>query len=384
MTPDPTVHEFRINCTDAELYDLRSRLANTRWPARETVSDWSQGIPLDIVQEMVEHWAKDYYWPARQERLNRFPQFTTVIDGLRIHFVHVVSRHPHAIPLVLTHGWPGSFVEFLKLVEPLTNPEDPADAFSLVIPSLPGFAFSEIPRDPGWGVARTARAWAELMTRLGYERFAAGGSDWGTSVSASLGIQFPERIIGLQLIPPLAPPDPATFESLTPFEQRALRDLKEANERESGYSAIQSTKPQTLSYGLVDSPVALCAWILEKFWSWTDNRGDLQRVISRDDFLDNLMVYWMTRTGASSTRMYWESLSEVWNIFNREVVDHVTVPVGASIFPHEVPRVSQRWAARRFTDIRQWHELDRGGHFAALEQPDLVVEEFRSFLRPLR
>ncbi len=233
-------------------------------------------------------------------------------------------------------------------------------------------------------VARTARAWAELMTRLGYERFAAAGSDWGTSLSASLGLQFAERVVGLQLIPPLPAPDPSTFDSLTEAERIALADLERANAVESGYSAVHSTKPQTIGYALVDPPVALCAWLLEKFWSWTDNGGDLHSVISRDVFLDNLMMYWVPRTGASSVRMYWESFSEIWEVFNTEVRDRIAVPVGASIFPRENPRASRRWASRRFTDIRQWHELERGGHFAALEQPAVVASEIASLFRTLR
>jgi pimeloyl-ACP methyl ester carboxylesterase len=383
-----TVRPFTIQVPEADLADLKSRLARTRWSERETVDDWSQGLPLRVAQEMCAYWEHEYDWRARERQLNSFPQFTTDIDGLAVHFVYLKSANPGAIPIVLTHGWPGSFVEYLKVIGPLVDPVAHGgaveDSFDVVIPSLPGYAFSGKPTVAGWGVARVARAWAALMSELGYERFAAAGSDWGTSVSASLGIQFPERVIGLHLIPPLVAPDPSTFDSLTPSERAAIDDLARTNAAEAGYSAEHSTKPQTIGYALVDSPAALCSWVLEKFWSWSDNRGDLHSVIGRDEFLDNLMMYWIPGTGASSVRMYWESFPEIFAIFSSEVVDQVTVPVGASIFPQENPRVSERWAARRFTDIRQWHELERGGHFPALEQPSVVVAELASFFRLLR
>ncbi|WP_435748709.1 epoxide hydrolase family protein [Microbacterium sp. PMB16] len=382
------IRPFRIDYPRAQWDDLRDRLARTRWPDAETVGDWSQGLPLSVARDMCAYWQDGYDWRAREEQLNSFPQFTTEVDGLDLHFVHVRSSHAEATPLVLTHGWPGSFVEFLKLIGPLTEPEahglSGGPAFHVVVPSLPGYAFSGKPTETGWGVDRIARAWAVLMDRLGYGRFGAAGSDWGTSVSASLGRQFPDRIIGLQLIPPLAAPDPATLDSLTSFEKAALDDLERANATESGYSAMHSHKPQTIGYALVDSPVALCTWILEKFWAWTDNDGDLHSVIGRDEFLDNLMTYWMTGSGASAARLYWESFPDIWALFNTDVVDRIEVPVGASIFPAENPRPSRRWAERRFTDIRQWHELDRGGHFASFEQPATVAAELREFFGGLR
>ncbi|WP_223623975.1 epoxide hydrolase family protein [Microbacterium sp. EST19A] len=377
------IRPFQIAYSQEAWDDLRDRLARARWPEKETVDDWSQGLPLRVARDMCDYWLHEYDWRARQDRLNSFAQFTTDADGLEIHFVHVRSSHPDATPLLLTHGWPGSFVEFLKLVGLLTEPETHgapnAPAFHVVIPSLPGYAFSGKPTETGWGVDRIARAWAELMDRLDYETFGAAGSDWGTSVSASLGRQFPDRVIGLHLIPPLVAPDRTTLDSLTAFEQQALDDLERANATGSGYSAMHSHQPQTIGYALVDSPVALCTWMLEKFWAWTDNGGDLHSVISRDEFLDNVMTYWMTGSGASSARLYWESFPDIWAIFNTDVVDRIEVPVGASIFPAENPRPSRRWAERRFTDIRQWHELERGGHFASFEQPQVVVAELREF-----
>lgn len=374
-----TIRDFTIDVDDATLQDLRDRLRRTRWPLRETVPDWSQGIPLKYVQELCRYWADDYDWPVRQTQLNRFPQVRVDLDGLAIHCVHLPSPHKDATPLILTHGWPGSFIEYLGLANELADP--PAggtkEAFHVVIPSLPGYGFSGQPLEPGWSVKRIARLWADLMSELGYARFGAVGSDWGTTISTSLGAQFPDRLIALELIPPLAPPDPATFGALTEVESMALSDLERVDADGSAYSAMHTTRPQTTGYALVDSPAALCAWITEKFWQWTDNAGDLYSVIDRDRLLDNLMTYWVTQTGASSVRLYWESFSEIQGIFSGAIVDRIDVPVGASIFPREVPRISKRWAERRFTNIVQWREHPRGGHFAAMEQPDLVIGDIR-------
>ncbi len=388
------VTPFRIAIPDETLADLRERLARTRWPEPATVPDWSQGVPVDYLRDLCGHWANGYDWRATEARLNGWPQFRTIIDGLGIHFLHVRSPHEDAQPLVLTHGWPGSVVEFGKVIGPLTDPTryggDPADACHLVCPSLPGYAFSDKPTATGWGVDRIARAWATLMGRLGYRRYAASGGDWGTSVSASLGRQYPQRLVGIHLTPPLAPPDPATFDDLTDTERAALAALADATQSGDGYSMQQSTRPQTVGYGLVDSPVALCAWIVEKFWAWCDHDGDLHRVLSRDEVLDNVMLYWLTGSGASSARLYWESFRDVQRLFQTgpdggvAAANQVPVPTGCSVFPKDNPRPSRRWAARRFTDIRYWHELDRGGHFAAFEQPELFVDEVRACLRALR
>ncbi|SFJ23812.1 epoxide hydrolase family protein [Amycolatopsis sacchari] len=371
---------FRIDVPQEQLDDLRERLRRTRWPDPEPVADWSQGVPLSYVRDLCRYWAEEYDWRATEARLNALPQYVTEIDGVRVHFAHVRSPHPDALPLVLTNGWPGSLTEYLKVVEPLTNPPDPADAFHLVLPTLPGYGFSGKPTTTGWGVQRIARAWAELMARLGYARYGAAGSDWGTSVTTSLGQQDAARLAGIHVIPPIAAPDPATFDDLTDDERATLEALEHAGEHESGYSAEQSTKPQTLGYGLVDSPAALCAWIVEKFRSWTE-RPDL---LTRDELLDNVMLYWLPGTGASSARLYWESFRQVSEWFTRTNDDTIDVPTGCSVFPREVPRPSRRWAARRYTDIRWWHEPPRGGHFAALEEPELFAEELRSFFRLVR
>jgi epoxide hydrolase len=375
------VTPFRIDVPEAELDDLRERLRRTRWPDRETVDDWSQGVPLAYVHELCRYWAEEYDWRATEARLNALPQFRTEIDGLGIHFVHVRSPHADALPIVMTHGWPGSIVEFTKAIGPLADPVahggDPADAFHVVCPSLPGYGFSDAPTETGWGIERIAAAWSALMARLGYDRYGAQGSDWGTSVSTLIGRQDPEHVAALHLVPPLAAP--VLDDDLTAAERAALDDLRRRQATGSAYGELHATRPQTIGYGLVDSPAALCAWVVEKFVEWSDGS-----VLTRDDLLDNLMLYWLPGTGASSARLYWESFARVSEWFSSATTDEIAVPVGCSIFPREIPRASRRWAERRFTDIRHWNELDRGGHFAAYEQPELFVEEVRAVFRHVR
>jgi pimeloyl-ACP methyl ester carboxylesterase len=380
------VTPFRLAVPVAKLEDLRARLRATRWPERETVDDDAQGVALADLQALCAYWADGYDWRVVEAELNEAPQFRTTIEGLGIHFLHVRSPHREALPLVITHGWPGSVVEFLKVLGPLTDPPahggGAADAFDVVCPSLPGYGWSDKPGEPGWGVERIARAWAVLMARLGYDRYGAQGSDWGTSISASLGQHDAAHVAGIHLMPPLAPPDPATRDDLSDREQAALDTMKRGAQRDSGYSTEHATRPQTIGYSLVDSPAGLAAWITEKFHSWSDPAS----VLSRDAILDNLMLYWLPGTGASSARLYWESLSDVtrWLQGPLEERDLVDVPTGCTIFPHELQRPSQRWAARRFRDIRYWSEPERGGHFAAFEQPAHFVEEVRAFFRLVR
>ena len=382
------VTRFRIDAPEGELEDLRARLRHTRWPEPETVDDWSQGVPLEYLQDLCAYWASDYDWRLIEARLNALPQFRTEIDGLGIHFLHVRSLHPGALPLVITHGWPGSVIEFLEVIGPLTDPGahggDAADAFHLVCPSLPGYGFSDKPTRPGWGVDRIAAAWAVLMARLGYERYGAQGSDWGTSIGASLAQRDPDHVAGIHLTPPLAPPDPATLDDPTERERAALASLEYSAAWDSGYSLEHATRPQTIGYALVDSPAALCAWIVEKMWAWSDNDGHLENVLTRDAVLDNLMLYWLPRTGASSARLYWQSMRQVNEWISGVVTDTVAAPTGCSIFPRELQRPSRRWAEKRFVDIRYWNEPARGGHFAAFEQPQLFVDEVRAFFRLVR
>jgi pimeloyl-ACP methyl ester carboxylesterase len=379
---------FAIRAGDDVLTDLRERLRRTRWPEPATAGGWRQGMPLDELRELCAYWADGYDWRAAEERLNRMPQFRTPIDGVGIHFVHARSPHPDAVPLILTHGWPGSIVEFAKVIGPLTDPTpyggEAADAFHVVCPSLPGYGFSDRPAEQGWTVERIARAWVRLMERLGYHRFAAAGHDWGTSVSTSIAQQNGDRVIGIHLIPPLVAPDPATLGELTDAERAALRDLEASGDSGDGYSLEFATKPQTIGYALVDSPAALAAWIIEKFQAWTDCDGDLSTILTRDELLDNLMLYWLPGTGASAARLYWESFREVQARFRGKTSDVVDAPTGCSIFPRENPRPSRRWAEKRFTNIRYWNEPARGGHFAAFEQPALFVEEVRACFRALR
>jgi pimeloyl-ACP methyl ester carboxylesterase len=289
---------------------------------------------------------------------------------------------------VLTHGWPGSVIEFLKVIEPLADPVthggDAADAFHVVCPSLPGYGFSDKPTHTGWGIERIAAAWARLMAGLGYERYGAGGSDWGTSISTLVAQHDPDHVAGIHLVPPLAPPDPATLDDLTDRERAALASIERAAEWDSGYSSEHATRPQTIGYALTDSPSALCAWIVEKFWAWTDCDGHPENAISRDELLDNLMLYWLPRAGASAARLYWESIRQVNEWITGSPGETIAVPAGCSIFPKELQRPSRRWAERRYTDIRHWNELDRGGHFAAFEQPELFVGELRAFFRQVR
>ncbi|HEX5617787.1 MAG TPA: epoxide hydrolase [Solirubrobacteraceae bacterium] len=370
------ISPFRIAVSDEQLEDLRTRLRSTRWPERETATN--QGVPLDYMQELCAYWADRYDWRATEARLNALPQFRTEIDGLGIHFIHVRSADPDALPLVMTHGGPGSVVEFLKAIGPLS------DEFHVVCPSLPGYGFSDKPAERGWGVQRIADAWAELMARLGYERYGAQGSDWGTSVSTCLGQQDREHVVGIHLVPPLAPPDPATLDDLTDAERAALADLEHTAEWDSGYSREHATRPQTIGYALTDSPAALAAWIVEKLWAWTDCDGHVENVLTRDEILDNLMLYWLPATGASSARLYWESIRQVDEWISGSVVETVDVPTACTVFRKELQRPSRRWAERRFTDIRYWSEPPRGGHFAAFEQPERFVDEVRAAFRQMR
>jgi pimeloyl-ACP methyl ester carboxylesterase len=321
-----------------------------------------------------------------EARLNAWPQVKVEVGGLGIHVLHARSPQPGALPLVLTHGWPGSVVEFLDVLGPLTDPPahggDAADAFHVVCPSLPGYGFSDKPAQPGWGVERIADTWAELMAHLGYRRYGAAGSDWGTTISTLLGQRDRTHVAGIHLVPPLAAPDPATFGDLAPDERSVLDDLDRRQRDGSSYSEQHATRPRTVGYGLVDSPVALCAWIAEKLVTWTDESHG--PALTSDQILDDVMLYWIPGTGASSARLYWESIRVVAGWFTDGTTDTVDVPTGCSILPHEVPRVSRRWAERRFTDIRHWNELERGGHFAAFEQPALFVDELRAFFRLVR
>ncbi|MBW2282328.1 MAG: epoxide hydrolase [Deltaproteobacteria bacterium] len=379
--PGDAITLFEIAATDEQLDDLQRRLRATRWPEAETVDNWTQGIPLAYVQEVCAYWAEKYDWRERETRLNRFPQFRTRLDRCGIHFVHVRSAHDGALPLVMTHGWPGSVVEFQKVIGPLTDPTahggNAADAFHVVCPSLPGYGFSDKPERKGWGVERIAGAWSALMDRLGYARYVAQGGDWGAAVTSWIGANDPEHCAAIHLNMPGAPPDRETLNDLTEREKAALASIKHYQDHDSGYSKQQSTRPQTLGYGLVDSPAGQAAWVLEKFWSWTDCDGHPENALTRDELLDNVMLYWLPAAGASAARLYWESFASGGR-------PEVRVPVGCSIFPKEIFRPSRRWAEKHFGELLHWNELDKGGHFAAFEQPETFVDEIRTCFRGVR
>jgi pimeloyl-ACP methyl ester carboxylesterase len=379
------IKPYQVRVPESDLRDLRDRLARTRWPEAAPQPGWAQGIPLEVVQDLCLYWADQYDWRAAEARLNAVPQYLVRVDDIELHVLHARSPHAGAFPLVLTHGWPGSVLELVDLVGPLTDPErhggDPADAFDVVIPSLPGYGFSAKPTDPGWGVERIADAWAQLMSGLGYDRYGAAGSDWGTSVSSCLAARDPGHVAGIHLVPPLAGPDPARGDDLTDSELQALADLRHRGRSSSAYSEVHRTAPQTIGYGLLDSPAGLCAWMAEKFLTWSD-RG-LAR-LSDDQILDQVTLYWLTGSAASSARLYAESIDKVSDWLSGADTDPIRVPVGASIFAAEVPRPSRRWATRRYPDIRYWAEHEQGGHFPALEVPALLIADLRAFFRQLR
>jgi len=372
---------FTLSIPQAALDDLATRLALTRWPEKEPVGDWSQGVPLTALQDFVGYWRDGYDWRRCEARLNALGQFSTQIDGLSIHFLHIRSPHPNAMPLLLTHGWPGSVIEFMGVIGPLSDPVAHGgraeDAFDLVIPSLPGYGFSGKPEATGWGVERIARAWAVLMGRLGYSEWVAQGGDWGSVVTTSIGVQAPPGCKGIHINMPIARPTPEDMAAPAPDEQRALAAMKHYQDWDSGYSTQQRTRPQTIGYSLVDSPVGLAAWIYEKMWAWTDNAGAPEHALTRDAMLDNIMLYWLPGTGASAARLYWES-------FGSFTPQRIGIPVGVSNFPKEILPAPRKWAERNYAQLIHWGELDRGGHFAAWEQPEAFVSELRTCFAKLR
>jgi pimeloyl-ACP methyl ester carboxylesterase len=375
----PEIRPYRIDVPNAILDDLKERLARTRWPDAETVDDWSQGIPLAYTRDLAAYWADGYDWRPREAALNRFDHHLTEIEGLDTHFIHQRSPHDDALPLLITHGWPGSIAEFQKVIEPLVNPTSgrAEDAFHVICPSLPGYGFSGKPSRTGWGVDKIAQVWDTLMVRLGYDRYGAQGGDWGAAVTTQIG-RNRGHCIAIHLNMPIArPPAGSGGGDLTEDEQQALAAFAEHRKWGTGYSKQQSTRPQTLGYGLVDSPVGQLAWVVEKFWAWTDCDGHPENVLSRDELLDNVMLYWVTGSGASSARLYWES-------FNRFVTDgRVELPTGVAAFPKEILRTPRRWCEAAY-NITHWSTMPRGGHFAALEQPELFVDDVRAFFATVR
>lgn len=365
----------------ADVDDLVSRLSRTRWPRPETVADWSQGVRTESLRVLTRYWEREYDWRRFETALNRHPQFVTEIDGLDIHFIHVRSPHLGALPLILTHGWPGSIADFLKMVGPLTDPvahgAAAQDAFDVVIPSLPGFGFSGAPTGTGWDVPRIAAAWTELMRRLGYSRWAAHGGDWGSVVTTALAASRAEGLVGVHLNTPYA--FPATIpDDLSPEEQHAVETLALYGGPLGGSNHLQGTKPQTPGFALADSPVGQAAWIYEKFQSKTDNRGRAEDAIDIDDILDTISLYWFTNTAASSARIYWENRTATM------AGPRLDLPVAVTVFPRDIPLLPRTWIEDAYADLIHYAVADRGGHFAALEQPGILVEEIRVGLRGLR
>lgn len=376
-----TIEPFTIQIREQDLADLNQRLERTRFPEAETPDDWSQGLPLAYAEKLRDYWLNDYDWRAREARFNRFPQFKTDIDGLSIHFIHCKSPHPEAVPLLITHGWPGSLVEFFKVIEPLVDPTahggDAADAFHVVCPALPGYGFSGKPSAPGWGVEQIAGAWNTLMIRLGYERYYAQGGDWGAAVTSAIGIQNLGACAGIHVNMPSAGATKEALKNPTDRDKLALAGAQYYQQWGAGYSKQQATRPQTLGYALVDSPMGQAAWVIEKFYEWTDCDGDPENVLTREELIDNVMFYWLTASGASSARLYWESFNKAFGAGDNTI----NLPTGCSIFPKEIVATPRSWAEQRYKNIIYWNELDKGGHFAAFEQPELFVTEIRTCFR---
>ena len=383
--PDPTaIRPFTIDVPDAVLGDLRERLARTRLPDQLEDVGWDYGAELGYVTELITYWRDEFDWRAAERRLNELDHYKTVIDGLDIHFIHQRSPVEDALPLIITHGWPGSVAEFLSVIGPLTDPAahggDPADAFHVVAPSMPGYGFSDKPQEPGFGPEQIADVNAKLMARLGYERYGAQGGDWGAIVSRWHAYKHPEQVAGLHLNMLIAEPpageDPTA--GVPPEELQRSRDRQAFyNTAENGYAQIQGTKPQTLGYGLNDSPAGQAAWIVEKFRAWCDCNGDPESIFTRDELLTNIMIYWVTETATSSARLYYEAGNALAGL------GRVEVPTGAAIFPYELFIMPRAWAEASY-NLTHWTEMPRGGHFAAMEQPELFVEDVRTFFRTVR
>jgi pimeloyl-ACP methyl ester carboxylesterase len=389
------VRPFRVEVPEAEVAELRRRVASARWPSRELVEDRSQGVQSATIQSLARYWAGEYDWRACEARLNALPQFTTRIDGVDVHFVHVRSRHENALPLIMTHGWPGSVIELLESVGPLTDPTahggTPNDAFDVVLPSIPGYGFSGEPAELGWGPARVAQAWAQLMARLGYTRYVAQGGDVGASITDAMGRQAPEGLAGIHTNLLVTGLGGGSHPADTEEERAAIEALATFRASGFGYFLEQATRPQTIGYALLDSPVALAAWMLDHdtdsyykiSHAFVDGRpaGNL----TRDHILDNVSVYWLTRTGASAARSYWESgQAQAHAAAAGQTPPAVTIPVGFTTFPDEIFRAPRSWVEQSYPTLTYYHQADRGGHFAAWEEPQIFAEEVRAAFRPLR
>ncbi len=389
------IRPYRINVPEAALVDLRRRIMATRWPERETVSDQTQGVQLAKLQKLVRYWGTDYNWRKAEAKLNALPQFVTEIDGLDIHFIHVRSRHPNAMPLLMTHGWPGSPLELLKVVGPLTDPTAyggrAEDAFDLVMPTIPGYGFSGKPQGTDWGPLHIASAWHQLMQRLGYREYVSQGGDWGAIISEIMAVQAPPGLLGIHInMPGTVPPSvirlirngdpvPAGFSDA---EKTAFAGVNAFYKTGFGYAEMMNTRPQTLGYALADSPVGMAAFFYDKFAAWTHSGGEPERVLTPDEMLDDITLYWLTNTGTSSSRSYWDATQLGGGPFN--AIEIPKVPVAVTVFPGEIYRAPRSWGEKNFHNLIYWNEVDKGGHFAAWEQPEIFASEVRAAFRPLR
>ena len=398
-TENSAIRPFRINVPDDQLVDLRRRIVATRWPDRETVNDRSQGVQLAEFKEMVRYWGTDYDWRKAEAKLNAFPQFITTIDGVDIHFIHVRSRHPNALPVIITHGWPGSVIEQLKIIDPLTDPTAHGgraeDAFDVVIPSLPGYGFSGKPKGTGWDPDRIARAWAELMQRLGYTRYVAQGGDWGAPITSAMARQAAVGLLGIHInLPATVPPEVAAALGGGPVpaglseKERAVLEalMTNAKSGNSAYFTMMTARPQTVGYGATDSPAGLAAWILVHpgFAQWAYG-NDAGKSPATDDVLDNITLYWLTNTATSAARLYWENGARGSVIVAAaQKTGEISLPVAITVFPDDVYRAPETWARRAYRNLIYFHEVDKGGHFAAWEQPELFSAELRAAFKSLR
>jgi Predicted hydrolases or acyltransferases (alpha/beta hydrolase superfamily) len=376
---------FTVDVSQAVLDDLKGRLRRTRWPDEVEGAGWDYGTNLNYLKTLVDYWQRTFDWRVQEGNLNRFAHFRADIDGFGIHFIHEHGRGPNPLPLVITHGWPGSFYEMLKMIPLLTDPAshggDPADSFDVIVPSLPGFGFSDHPHVRGMTSTKTAELWARLMTDvLGYTSFAAAGGDIGAGVTLRLALSHPDLLVGIHLTYLGSAFFNPELPDLSDAERRYMRAVQHWSEREGAYSSLQATKPQTLVYGLNDSPVGLAAWIIEKFRAWSDCDGAVERRFSKDELLTNIMIYWVTETISSSVRIYYENARAPLML---QPGQHIAVPAGIALFPKEISLPPREWAERSLR-VQRWTEMSRGGHFAALEEPELLVEELRAFFRPLR
>jgi len=390
------IRPYHISISKEALTDLRTRVNATRWPDKETVTDQSQGVKLQQIQGLVKYWGTTYDWRKTETKLNALPQFVTNIDGLNIQFIHIKSKHKNALPLVITHGWPGSFFELLKVIEPLTDPTayggKAEDAFDLVIPSMPGYGFSEKPTGTGWGPEKIGNAWDILMKRLGYKTYVSQGGDWGSVIADAMARQAPEGLLGIHVNMPATVPadiakalkdgDPAP-EGLSVKEKAAFVSLNKLYTRGGGYAGMMVTRPQTLGYGLTDSPVGLASFFLDKFNEWTYSGGNAEKSLTKDEMLDDITLYWLTNTANSSAQLYWENNTNNFNVVEQKTND-IKIPVAVTVFPGEIYQAPKSWTEKSYKNLIYFNEVSKGGHFASWEEPQLFTEELRAAFKSLR